>query len=312
MQFAKPLIRPICFSTSCNNSNPPSFEVFSIVNFTSTFFLPKPDKLKSTGCVEFETLALVDQRNSKRLYKLINQLLELPKIDSGTLKLLVSRGDIIAYSQDILDLFKGYAHSKNIQIKFSSKEKNLHVYFDRDNIETSHIPVFLLTAKSEQEDQLTGLDMGADDYITKPFNVDSLKLRISNTIAARKILLDKFSNDLNPIPEGIQISSLDHNLLKKIIEFVKKYIDTDITGDILAEELGLSKSNLYKKLKDLTGISVNIYIRNIRLNVAAQLLKKDNYNISEVAYAVGFNNPKYFSPCFMKYYGKSPRSFMTE
>ncbi len=182
----------------------------------------------------------------------------------------------------------------------------------KNNIETSHIPVFLLTAKSEQEDQLLGLEGGADDYISKPFNVDSLKLKILNTIAARKILLDKFSNDLNPIPKGINISQIDHNLLKNIKAFVENNIDADISGDMLASELGMSKSNLYKKLNNLTGISVNIFVRNIRLNVAANLFKKGNYNVSEVAYTVGFNNPKYFSSCFMKYYGKSPKSFMKD
>jgi DNA-binding response OmpR family regulator len=180
----------------------------------------------------------------------------------------------------------------------------------KNNINTSHIPVFLLTAKSEQEHQLSGLDVGADDYITKPFQIETLKLRILNTINVRKTILEKFSSNLKPIPEGIKISTLDHNLLENIISYVENNIDADITGDILASELGLSKSNLYKKLKDLTGISVNIYIRNIRLNIAAQLLKRDNYNISEVAYAVGFNNPKYFSSCFREYYNKSPRVYM--
>ena len=180
----------------------------------------------------------------------------------------------------------------------------------KNNINTSHIPVFLLTAKSEQEHQLEGLDVGADDYITKPFNIETLKLRLLNAVKTRKLLIEKFANDINPIPKNIDISTLDHNLLERIISFVEKNIDTEITGDILAAELGLSKSNLYKKLRDLTGYSVNIYIRNIRLRVGAQILKKGNYSISDVAYAVGFNNPKYFSSCFMKLYGKSPRDFM--
>ena len=180
----------------------------------------------------------------------------------------------------------------------------------KTDIKTSHIPVFLLTAKTEQTDQLEGLNVGADDYIAKPFSIDILKLRISNAIKTRKLLLKKFSIGGNSIPDGIDISPLDQDLLKKIVSYVEKNIDTEITGDILAAELGLSKSNLYKKLKDLTGLSVNIYIRNIRLNIASQLLKKGNYGISDVAYAVGFNNPKYFSSCFLKYHGKSPRDFM--
>ena len=180
----------------------------------------------------------------------------------------------------------------------------------KNDIVTSHIPVFLLTAKSEEEHQLEGLVVGADDYITKPFNIKILKLRVFNAIQNRNVLNEQFSKSTNPIPEGINISTLDHDLLERIISYVENNIEEDITGDILAVQLGLSKSNLYKKLKNLTGFSVNIYIRNIRLNIAAELLKKGNYSISEIAYAVGFNNPKYFSSCFMKYFGKSPRGYM--
>jgi DNA-binding response OmpR family regulator len=178
------------------------------------------------------------------------------------------------------------------------------------DINTSHIPVFLLTAKSEETHHLEGLNVGADDYITKPFSIDILKLRIANAIKNRKLIIEKFSVGGNSIPDGINISPIDQDLLQKIVTYVENNIDNDITSDKLAAELGLSKSNLYKKLKDLTGFSVNIYIRNIRLNIAAQLLKQENYSISDVAYAVGFNNPKYFSSCFMKYFGKSPRDFM--
>ncbi|MCK5906784.1 MAG: response regulator, partial [Flavobacteriales bacterium] len=180
----------------------------------------------------------------------------------------------------------------------------------KSDINTSHIPVFLLTAKTDEAQQMEGLSIGADDYIDKPFNLVNLKLRISNAIKARKELVAKFSTSQTPIPDGIVINELDHDLLSSIIEYVEKNIDTDITGDILSKELGLSKSNLYKKLKNLTGFSVNIYIRNIRLDVASKLLKNGKYSISEIAYAVGFNNPKYFSSCFMKHFGESPRNYM--
>lgn len=176
----------------------------------------------------------------------------------------------------------------------------------KNNINTCHISVFLLTAKTEHEHQILGLDSGADDYITKPFNVDTLKLKVENAINTKKKLIEKFLSDQKPIPKGIKINELDHNFLESFIKYVEDNIDADITGDILANELGLSKSNLYKKLKSLTGISVNIYIRNIRLNVAAKLLKEGNYGISDVAYAVGFNNPKYFSSCFRDYFKESP------
>lgn len=183
----------------------------------------------------------------------------------------------------------------------------------KEDVLTSHIPVFLLTAKSEQENIIEGLETGADDYIMKPFSVEALKLKIKNQMKSRKLLAKQFSSDLNPIPEGVKINTIDKNLLERFVKFVEDNIDqSDLSGDDVAAELGLSKSNLYKKLKALTGMSVNIYIRTIRLKVAARLLRSGKYNISEVAYAVGFNNPKYFSTCFRELFDKAPTEYMSE
>jgi len=175
----------------------------------------------------------------------------------------------------------------------------------------SHIPVILLTAKSSEEFQIQGLEFGADDYITKPFNSSILKLRIKNILENRAQLAKKFSSQLETIPSNIKISEIDHGFLEKMIKIIEDHIDdTELNGDSLANELGVSKGNLYKKLKALTGLTVNIFIRNIRLKIAASLLKKGKYNISEVAYAVGFNNPKYFSTCFSELFEMSPKEFM--
>jgi signal transduction histidine kinase/ligand-binding sensor domain-containing protein/DNA-binding response OmpR family regulator len=176
---------------------------------------------------------------------------------------------------------------------------------------TSHIPVILLTAKSSEEHQIRGLEYGADDYITKPFNPNILKLRIRNILENRIQLAKKFSSELDPIPSNIKISEIDHGFLEKLVKFVENNIDNEeLNGDLLASELGVSKGNLYKKLKALSGLTVNIFIRNIRLKTAAKLLKKGNYSISEIAYAVGFNNPKYFSTCFSELFGLSPKEYM--
>ncbi len=176
---------------------------------------------------------------------------------------------------------------------------------------TSHIPVILLTAKNTSESQMSGLEQGADDYITKPFKSEVLKLKIRNILESRKQLADKFMRASSYIPENVRISEIDQGFLEKFVKLVEENIDdTELSGDRIAGELGMSKGNLYKKLKSLTGMTVNIYVRTIRLKVAARLLKKGNYNISEVAYAVGFNNPKYFSTCFSEMYSVSPKEYM--
>jgi AraC-like DNA-binding protein len=126
-------------------------------------------------------------------------------------------------------------------------------------------------------------------------------------------MADRFTNAVHYIPENIRISQIDQGFLEKFVKIVEDNIDdTELSGDRLACELGMSKGNLYKKLKTLTGMTVNIYVRTIRLKVAARLLKQGKYNISEVAYAVGFNNPKYFSTCFSEMYSVSPKEYMKQ
>jgi len=119
------------------------------------------------------------------------------------------------------------------------------------------------------------------------------------------------SKDNSIIPANIKITQIDQGFLEKFVKIVEDNIDDpELSGDRLAFELNMSKGNLYKKLKALTGMTVNIYLRTIRLKIAAKLLKNGNYNISEVAYAVGFSNPKYFSSCFSELFLKSPKEYM--
>jgi len=176
---------------------------------------------------------------------------------------------------------------------------------------TSHIPVVLVTAKAGTETEISGFELGADDYITKPFNAEVLKLKIGNILESRKQLAEKFFSASNYIPENIRINQIDQGFLERFVKLVEENIDdTELSGDMLACELGMSKGNLYKKLKMLTGMTVNIFVRSIRLKVAARLLKQGHYNISEVAYAVGFNNPKYFSTCFSDMFSLAPKEYM--
>lgn len=171
---------------------------------------------------------------------------------------------------------------------------------------TSHIPVILLTARATDTDQLRGLAEGADDYITKPFNISILAARIRNIMAYRKKLTMTLQLDLYARPQGA-ISSADDLFLKKAVDVVETHIeDVDLSVETLCLELGMSPSNLYRKLQALVGLSANQFINNIRLKKATHLLKSGQYTISEIAYRVGFRDPKYFSKSFRKQFGVLP------
>jgi signal transduction histidine kinase/ligand-binding sensor domain-containing protein/DNA-binding response OmpR family regulator len=176
---------------------------------------------------------------------------------------------------------------------------------------TCHIPVLMLTAKVDLDDQITGLESGADDYLVKPFNLRALHLKLRNMIDTRKALVKTVGDSVPLIPDSINVKTIDQDLLSDIVSVIEENLDdTTLNGDRLAMAVGMSKGNLYRKLKAISGMTVNIFIRTVRLKIAAQLLQKGQYNIAEVAYSVGFDNPKYFSVCFKELFGNTPRAYM--
>ena len=180
---------------------------------------------------------------------------------------------------------------------------------------TSHIPVVLLTAKSRDEDQLEGLETGADAYIMKPFNMDILRRTILNLINTHRMLRLKYSrNDLlEEKVERIDMKSPDDKLLERVMVVINRNIsNSDLSVDSIAEEVGISRVHLHRKMKELTGQTPHDFIRNIRLKRAAHLLANNNMNIAEVMYACGFNNSASFSTIFKRFYGLSPRDYMKE
>ena len=180
---------------------------------------------------------------------------------------------------------------------------------------TTHIPVVLLTAKSRDEDQLEGLETGADAYIMKPFNMDILRRTILNLINTHRMLRLKYSrNDLlEEKVERIDMKSPDDKLLERVMVVINKNIsNSDLSVDSIAEEVGISRVHLHRKMKELTGQTPHDFIRNIRLKRAAHLLANNNMNIAEVMYACGFNNSASFSTIFKRFYGLSPRDYMKE
>ncbi len=164
---------------------------------------------------------------------------------------------------------------------------------------TSHIPVILLSAMAEEDNKLQGLGVGADDYITKPFNVEILLFRLRNMIATRDRFRKNFNKGIEVNPKEISITSLDEALIQKALDVVEQNMSNpDFSVEELSRELGMSRVHLYKKLSSLTGKSPIEFIRILRLKRAAQLLEKSQLTVAEVAYKVGFNNPKYFARYF--------------
>ncbi len=181
----------------------------------------------------------------------------------------------------------------------------------KTNETTSHIPVIILTSKSSNESKLMGLDTGADDYITKPFNANLLEVRVKNILENRKRLRGLFINSPKIKAREITLNSSDEHFLERVIKIVEDNM-SNINLDIafLEKELKMSNMQMYRKLKSLTNLSGNEFIKNVRLKKAVQLLESENYNVSEIAYKVGFSDPSYFSRIFKKQYGKSPSDYV--
>ena len=179
----------------------------------------------------------------------------------------------------------------------------------KNNQPTAHIPVILLTARQAVESKVEGLEIGADDYVTKPFNMTVLTLRIRKLIELSHYKQISHST-IDPTPSNIVITSLDEKLVEKAIKYVEDNISrSELSVEELSSELGMSRVHLYKKLLQITGKTPIEFIRTIRLKRAAQLLRESQLYVSEIAYEVGFNNPKYFSKYFKDEFGVLPSAY---
>ncbi|WP_051957606.1 ATP-binding protein [Altibacter lentus] len=177
----------------------------------------------------------------------------------------------------------------------------------KTDLKTSHIPVILLTAKAEQSDKLEGLETGADDYLTKPFDGRELKIRAENLIQQREILRHKFSGELKIRPSQVTLSSMDERFMNQVITAIEDHMSNEFyTVEDLASHVGFSRSQLNRKLKNLTGKSPNQLIREFRLTRAKELLEQRSASISEVAYQVGYTNLSYFSKSYKEAFGMLP------
>ena len=183
----------------------------------------------------------------------------------------------------------------------------------RGNPNVSHIPVILLTSKADYKDRIQGLSKGADVYLAKPFNIEELRIHIKNLIDTRLLLRGKYSGaqDQEGKIEFTENKSGDERLMERVMSVVNKYMaDPEFNVEMMAREVGLSRVQLHRKLKDITGVPASTFIRNLRMKKAAALLRERKLNIAEVADAVGFDNQANFSTVFKKQYGVTPTEYI--
>ena len=188
----------------------------------------------------------------------------------------------------------------------------------KNNIETSHIPVILLTALNNEKDILSGLKIGADEYILKPFNIGILKATVDNLLTNRALLRSKYANlELDDEEEDDECINCSQDIDWKFIANVKKHIKDNIdnpalTVDVLCNLVGMSRTSFYNKLRALTDQAPGDYIRLIRLKYAVQLLKENTHSITEIAEMTGFSDAKYFREVFKKHFNVSPSQYGKE
>ena len=314
-------------------------ELDSEENKGSTFsvYLPqdlsvyKPSELASNN--EQNEEEQVYSTNSKAMYFIDTEKVENESVESGdkkrgTILIVEDNNEIRRYlSNGLADLFNTLEAGNGEEALEKLKDNEVDVIVTdvmmpvmdgiklcknvKQNIRTCHIPVIILSAKTDIKDQMEGLQMGADDYIPKPFSLAILTTKIQNMMRTRRRMLDKYAKSLEVEPEKITFNAMDEALLKRAMAIVEKNMDNiEFSTDEFAREMNMSRSNLHLKLKAITGESTIDFIRKIRFNEAAKLLKDGRYTVAEVSTMVGFNTPSYFATGFKKYVGCLPTEYI--
>ena len=177
----------------------------------------------------------------------------------------------------------------------------------KTDIRTSHIPLLMLTAKARIDDRIEGTEYGSDAYMTKPFDMRLLTLRLSQLITSRKLIFDKYFSEVSGAKENINTTSIDKEFINKVLAHIGENIsDSSLSVEDIANEVSLSRSQLYRKIKTLTGQTPNQLLRKIRLERAHQILETGSAFVNEVCYKVGFSSPSYFTKCFKAQFGTLP------
>ena len=182
----------------------------------------------------------------------------------------------------------------------------------KGNSNVSDIPVILLTSKSEVENRLEGLRKGADAFLAKPFNMEELHILIDNLVDNVRRIRGKYSGAQGQKAkiEQIKVKGNNDALMERVMKYMNEHLaDPDLNVEKLTEDVGISRAQLHRKLKEIAGVSAGEFIRNLRLEQAARLIEEGQINITQVAYSVGFCNQTHFSTVFKKHYGMSPSEY---
>jgi len=266
----------------------PYLEVKSEIN-TDELQTPEDDKL---------IILIVDDNADIRTYvsnifKGIYTIIEAENGQNG-IDLAIQHIPDIIISDVMMPVLDGIALSKKLK-----KDER-----------TSHIPIILLTAKTGEKNEIEGIKTGADDYITKPFSEDLLKLKVENRIENLKTLQERFSQEIILRPKDISVNSIEEQFLEKIqIVLDTQLTETSFSIQDFCEATAMSRMQLHRKLKALTGLSTSEFIKTQRLKLATTLLKNSDINISQIGYAVGFNDHAYFSKSFKEMYHCTPSEY---
>lgn len=258
----------------------------------------KPRERQSHGTAQRETVLIVEDNAELRDY--MASLLEndyiIYKAPDGAEALACARK--VLPSLIISDLMMPKMDGMELTASIKSDER------------TSHIPVILLTAKSGRESRIDGLKTGADDYLTKPFSVEELTIRVANLIELRRKLAERYRERIRVHVTSAEEMSLDDKFLMKAKEIVEANMeDVLFSVEKMAEEMSLSRTQLLRKLKALTGLAPNDFIRDLRLQKAAEMIRQKADTITQIGYAVGFNDQSYFSKSFKKEFGETPTEY---
>lgn len=314
-------------------------ELYSEEGKGSTFsvYLPQdPSVYKSTEFASDDKEkeeTRVHSTNAKSMYftdteKVVNETIGSGEKKRGTILIVEDNNEIRHYLRSgLADLFNTLEASNGEEALDILKDSEVEVIITdvmmpvmdgiklcknvKQNIRTCHIPVIILSAKTDVKDQMEGLQVGADDYIPKPFSLAIITTKIQNMLRTRRRMLEKYSKSLEVEPEKITFNAMDEALLKRAVTVVEKNMDNiEFSTDEFARDMNMSRSNLHLKLKAITGESTIDFIRKIRFSEACKLLKDGRYTISEVSTMVGFNTPSYFATSFKKYFGCLPTEYI--
>lgn len=260
--------------------------------------MPEAEQTQITAHPDSPRIMIVEDNASLRLFlmKSLSDIYQVDGVENGQEaidKIKVQQPDLII-SDVMMSVMDGETMCRTL----------------KSDIETSHIPIILLTALGDKKDILRGLETKADMYITKPFDLMVLRANISNILENREIIrkkLQQASVNIESKTEDIPMpTNLDNEFMQKVTVLVKENLGKDLTVDTLCAGMNMSRTSFYNKIKALTGMAPNDFIRNIRMQEAAALLKSQRYTVAEVADMMGFADPKYFTDTFKKFYGVPP------